>query len=272
MNFPLGILFSVLALFFWGFSDFFIQKSARKFGDWESLFGLSLFGTIIIFPFIFKYLGIIQVFDLIILLGVGISFFVTSLINLEALKRGKLSVVEATGSLEIPVSGFLAFFLLKEGLDLKVIIFIFLLVAGIVLVSLKPHHLKKSAWVEKGVFLAMIGALSMGLTNFMVGFSSRIENPLLTVWFFNVVMLSITFLYLFFNGGLNHFFKDLNSNKKLLLSVSAFDNLAWIFFALATTLVPIVIALAFSEGYIILSALLGIYVNKEKLLTIKKLV
>ena len=34
MVFEIGILFALAALVFWGFGDFLIQRSTRKFGDW----------------------------------------------------------------------------------------------------------------------------------------------------------------------------------------------------------------------------------------------
>lgn len=54
MGIGVGITFAFIAMFCWGFGDFLIQKSTRKFGDWETLLLISLVGVIILFPFIYK--------------------------------------------------------------------------------------------------------------------------------------------------------------------------------------------------------------------------
>lgn len=42
----LGILFAFVAMLFWGFGDFMIQKSTRKIGDWETVFLITFATTI----------------------------------------------------------------------------------------------------------------------------------------------------------------------------------------------------------------------------------
>jgi len=42
----IGVILAVVALFSWGFGDFFIQKSARSLGTWQALFLICLFGAI----------------------------------------------------------------------------------------------------------------------------------------------------------------------------------------------------------------------------------
>ena len=53
MGFELGIIFAFAAMLCWGFGDFLIQKSTRKFGDVETLFFISFFGAVVLFPFVF---------------------------------------------------------------------------------------------------------------------------------------------------------------------------------------------------------------------------
>ena len=52
MGLAIGILFAFAALIFWGFGDFLIQRSTRKFGDWETLFLIATFGAIVLTPFV----------------------------------------------------------------------------------------------------------------------------------------------------------------------------------------------------------------------------
>jgi hypothetical protein len=44
-----GILFALLAMLFFGFGDFLIQRSTRKVGDWETLFLFSILGGVQLF-------------------------------------------------------------------------------------------------------------------------------------------------------------------------------------------------------------------------------
>src|SRR3990167_9067947 len=53
----LGIIFALIALVSWGVGDFFIQRSARKFGDWESIFAIEITGLVVLLPFVFRDLG-----------------------------------------------------------------------------------------------------------------------------------------------------------------------------------------------------------------------
>lgn len=264
----LGIIFALIALVSWGFGDFFIQRSAKKFGDWESLFIIALVGSILLFPFILSDLPNFSQFstrDLVILLFVALSFFASAFINVEALRRGKLAVIESVGAIEIVVASILSFIVIGEKVALSHYFFIALLILGILLVALRPHHFRREAWLEKGAFLAFSGALIMGTTDFMVGFGSRTTNPILTVWIFNIVMLVITFLYLITSGRFTHFQNDLKSHRKLMVGVSILDNLAWLSFAISTLFVPIVVSLVLSESYIILATVLGIFLNRDKL-------
>src|SRR3990167_7795052 len=95
MAFELGITLAFLAMLCWGFGDFLIQKSTRKFGDVETLFLISLFGAIILFPFI--YLNLLEVMQsskqLLILIVTSHLLLVAALLDYKALKHGKLVVV-----------------------------------------------------------------------------------------------------------------------------------------------------------------------------------
>ena len=103
----------------WGFGDFLIQRSIRKIGDWETLFLITFFGVILLLPFAWNDIGIMLTnmgTGFIILVVGGVILFVAALLEFEALKRGKISVVEPAWSLEIPAAGILAFLILGETL------------------------------------------------------------------------------------------------------------------------------------------------------------
>jgi drug/metabolite transporter (DMT)-like permease len=268
MTLTLGIIFALAAMLCWGFGDFLIQKSVRKFGDWETLFFITLFGAIVLLPFVWNdLLEIFSSIDIrfIMLLVASTTLFLAALLEFQSLKIGKISVIEPLWSLEIPVAAVLAFILIKEFPNLQQILAIIFLIIGLVLVSLRSYHLSKHIWLEKGALLSILSAIVMGAANFFVGFGARLSNALVINWFFNVFILIITGVYLLYAGKLSKLIKDAKSSKGFLIGMCLLDNSAWVAFAFAMVLAPISIAVALSESYIIIAVLLGMFVSKEKL-------
>jgi uncharacterized membrane protein len=142
---------------------------------------------------------------------------------------------------------------------------------GLTLVSLKKHHLSKKAWLESGVLLAVGAAALYGLADFLVGFGSRITNPLVVIWFVSLTVTIYTLIYIKFKSGVRKMFRDARRTPGLILSMCVLDNLAWIAYAFAVIFIPITIAVAISENYIALAALLGLFIAGEKLMTHQKI-
>ena len=280
----MGILFAIIALVSWGLGDFLIQKSTRRTKRWPMgllntilnrgeersskwivLFYITFTGAIILTPFIFGKIQLLSWPDIGLLTLVSVVILSAALMEFQALKIGKLSVVEPAFALEIPVTALLAGFLLQEKLNSNQIFLIAVLIIGIFLVSVKDlTNLKKVIW-EKGAGLAVVATLTMGAVNFLVGFSSRQTDPLMTNWFLNVFVAVVSFIYLIKHGQAANTFSYLKENTKLILNTCLFDNLAWIAFAFSMTQIPIAIATGISESYIILAVGLGFVFNKEKL-------
>lgn len=206
-----------------------------------------------------------------LLIIVSTFLFIAALLDFEALKRGKLAIVEPIFAFEVPVSAFLAFFLLNEIIGKFEILLIVILVLGLILLSLRSVHLNKKLWLEKGVLLEASTSIFMGFSNFSVGFASRVTTPLLTNWFLNVYSFLICLFYFICKKRLGNLIRDIKENKGFLLLLSVFDNSAWIFYAIAASLAPIAIVVALSESYIIVSVLLGLILNKERLMRHQKL-
>lgn len=263
-----GILFSVIALVSWGFGDFFIQRSARKFGDWESVFIMSLVGALLLLPFAVSDISIILQLSLgeigIVLLA-SLSFVVSALVSVEALKRGKLSVVSSMSIIEIPIAGVLAYAILQETASPLHWVFVAVVVVGIGFVTVRPHHFRRETWIERGAVLALASALVMSTVDFMIGFGSRVASPVLTIWIANVATVLVAFIYMSVTGRLAHFRKDFRLHARLMLGIGILDNVAWLSFAMATLFIPIVVAVVLSESYVILATILGVFINREKL-------
>lgn len=263
-----GVLLSVSTLLLWSVGDFYIQKSTRLVGIWKSLFFISLFGMVIELPFVWKDAGMILLSPsgLLLLLILGFVVFLAALLDFEALKRGKISVVEPVFGLEIPITVFLGIMSGYDVLSATQLFLIVLIFIGVVLsVMVKgSFHYHRIIW-ERGVFLAVIGTVAMAITNFLTGVGSQTISPLMTIWFINFFMTVATFIYLFFKKEWRSLPNDLYRHSKVILTESLFDNIAWLSYAFAMTLIPISIVTTISQSYIVLTVLLGVSVNKETL-------
>ena len=264
----IGIICALVAMLAWGFGDFLIQRSLRKTGDWETLFIITLFGTIILLPFVWHELPTMFSFKTAtsgILLGAGIMLFLAALAEFEALRRGKLSVIEPTWSLEIPTSILFAFLILGERLSTTQIFIIIALIFGLFLVSYRGQVFTKRFFLERGVVISIFAALLMGAANFFVGWGARETDSLLVNFAVNIFSLVGAGIVLIMQRKFFKAFRDFAKYPRELTLMCVLDNGAWIAFAFAMAYAPIGLAVALSESYIIIAVLLGLFVNKEKL-------
>ena len=261
-----GILLALIAMIGWGFGDFLIQRSTRKFGNWETLFIITFSGAIVLLPFVFSQLiTLAETRTFCILLGASVVILFGALYEFEGFRQGKLSVIEPLLSLEVPVSIVLALFVLGEVLTGMQYGLIALLLLGLVLVSLEKAHVSRKAWLEKGVIIAAAGALLMGVANFGVGFAARESSPLMINWFMSVFLAVVSYTKLRVHGKHRALWQNCWRYRTFLAKMCILDNAAWIAFAYAMVLAPIGIAVALSESYIIIGVILGVYINKDKL-------
>jgi len=263
-----GIVLAFAAMLCWGFGDFFIQKSTRKVGDIEALFLITLIGAIIMLPFVLTRLPqLLQASSLqIMVLGLAcVVILVAAILDFEALKVGKLSIVEPTWSLEIPMSALFAFFILGETINLNQIVLIVILIIGLGLVSFRGGKISKKILLERGFWFAFAGALVMGGANFFMGWGARVTDPIVVNFVTDFFIMVVTGLILVSRGRLFNTFRDFNKNLAVILPMSIADKAAWVAFTFSMVLAPIAVAVALSESYIIIAVIFGIFINKEKL-------
>ena len=266
---PFGIFFAFAALLAWTGGDFFIQRSTRKVGNWETLFFIGAIGLIGIFPFVKDELP--RLFEnpsqLALLFLLSIITLVAALFLFEGVKRGKLAIIEPVFGIELTFTVGFSYVLGGEHLGLGIYGVILLVFVGILLtVVKKSNHLYfHKILFERGVIWAAIGSIGMGLMNYLWGVGSQTISPLLTIWFVHSFLAIACFLYLFTLGKAGSIFNHLRYGASTVIPASIFDNLAWIFYGYAMTFAPISIVTTISESYIALLVLLGIFVNREKI-------
>lgn len=252
----------------WGVGDFLIQKSTRSIGNWETLFIITAFGAVVLLPFVwndFPTLFSDNSYLLKTLTFSGLIIFIAALLEFEALREGKLSVVEPIWSLEIPAAALFAYLIIGETLTTSQMMLIVVLIAGLVAVSFRGGVVRAKHFLEKGALLAVLAAVCMGAANFFMGFSGRAADSLMANFIACLVMAVITIIYIIAKKRTRKMIRDIKEQPRMLLMMSIFDNVAWVAFVAAMTLAPIGIVVALTESYIIIVVILGLIVNKEKL-------
>lgn len=263
-----SVIFAFLAMFCWGVGDFLIQRSTRKIGVPQTLFTIGAIGSLVLLPFVwsdFKFLSSVEVF--VMLFVFGLFTFAVSMINLEALKVGKLSVVEVLLEFELPITVILSAILLKEILSPGLIGLLIVLFFGLILVAMPKLNILKKFVFEHGAGLAILAAIGMGIINFITGYIAITVSPLLSVWFAWAVFTLVCFVYLVRKH--NFRFKDKNNFVRkidfLILLMSLLDTAAWVFFAYAIVGSTLSIATGITESYPAIALILGIFINKENI-------
>src|SRR3989344_6751943 len=264
MIIEISIIFAFLAMICWGFGDFFIQKCARKIGNLESLAYIGIIGTLLLIPFIIKDFNLIfSSYNLFLLFGLGIITFIAAILDFEALKEGKLSIIDVIFEIELPLTIVLSFIFLRESLTSLQFLFIFFILIGIIFTATKSF----SHWrtrLEKGVIFAVLAAIAMSLVNFLTGVSAKEVSPLMAIWVPWIVFSFISMFIIIKRKNAKKFLKDGFKFKSIVVPMAIIDTAAWIFYALALVKEEISIITAITESYPALALFLGVYFNREK--------
>lgn len=265
----MGIFLAIGALISWTVGDFYIQRATKAVGDWKALFFIGFAALIVLTPFVYKDIPLVFANSeaLLILLILSFITLISALFLFEGLKRGKISVIEPTFGLELPVTVILGALIWQEVLDPYIYFIILITFIGILLAVTKNGKRHKKFFLEPGVIFASIGAIGMGLINFLTGVGAQTISPLFTIWFMHSFLAISCFVYLLATGKAGELIQDVKNNPVTIGLQSFFDNAAWILYAFSMSLIPISIATAISESYIAFLVLLGIIVNKDRVQT-----
>lgn len=267
MAFEISILAAFGAMFLWGIGDFFIQRSTRRIGDVESIAFISIIGALGLFPFVLPELPLFFTFPNIVLLSfVGLVGFVVAIINLEALKEGKLSIIDVLLEIELPITAVLGFMFFRESISLAQTGIISLVFVGIVMISVDSFSFKRHKRLEKGVLLAVITAAGMAVLNFLTAYGSKEVSPLMVIWLPWVVIAIISLFFIGRREGFRRFSKNGFRFERLVLVMGVIDTLGWLSYAVALQVNTLTIATAISESYPAIALFMGIWLNREKIL------
>ncbi|MBI4209917.1 MAG: DMT family transporter [Candidatus Diapherotrites archaeon] len=255
------------AMLCWGIGDFLIQKSVRKIGDIETLAFIGIVGAVGLLPFIAQDFHKLSQGNVLFLAGIGIVTFIVAVLNFEALKQGKLSVVEVILELELPVTVILGFIFLRESLTLAQLAVISTVFIGIMLMAtrhLSIGHFARN--LERGAMIAGASAIGMGLVNFLTGVGAKGISPIMVIWVPWIGFTALCLAYLWKKGALRELLSNASKYPALLAATGAFDTAAWLLFAIAVSGSQISLIIGVTESYPAIAIALGVWLNKESVM------
>ncbi|MCR4280240.1 MAG: DMT family transporter [Candidatus Komeilibacteria bacterium] len=265
-------LLALGAMIFWGFGDFFIQRSVKRVGNVQTLFIIGVIGLAILTPFVWSEIyKILTPSNIILVSALGLVTYLAAVSQFRAYEEGKLSVVEVLLSFELPLTIVLGVLFFQESLNLAQIMLILLVIAGIIMVSIRRQHrllkimLIKVKVLEKGVLLAALAIVTITLVNFLTALSAKQITPLLAIWAPWVIFTVISFVYLAVRGRFQKLSKQFKKSWPLLLATGVVDTLAWLLFAIVVSTNNLSVTMAITESYPAIAVYLGLKYNREKL-------
>jgi drug/metabolite transporter (DMT)-like permease len=266
-----GVFAAIVALLAWGGVDFLIQRESRRLGIWNTLFFIAFIGSVTLLPFVWHDLPILLSLpaqSLWLLVGVAVVMAITSAWDSEALKNGKLAVMEPVLSAELPLAAILTAALWNESIGFVGWMLIIAIFSGIVL-TVTEHHKQlhyHRRLLERGVAYAMATALCTAFLDLLVGAASQqTTSPLLTIWVMWTFGWIVWLGYIIRRGQAHTLLTNLRRDTAAILSVGVLDTIGWGAFAVSTLTIPIAITTAISEAYIVLTIFLGFFINHERI-------
>lgn len=254
------------AMFCWGFGDFFIQRTVKRVGTLEALALIGIVGSVALLPFVLKDLPLLFAPRNLLLLGcLGIATFLTAVLNFEALRAGKLAVVEILLTLELPLTILLSIIIFNESLTIVQAIVIAAVFLGIVLLSLQSSPFGQHLRWEHGVLLGLLTALLYSFINFLTAAASRQTTPLLAVWLPWVIFTILSFVAIWQRHGFRAMLIHTEKWHWLVAAMGLFDTVAWVCYALATHVGEVSVVTAITESYPVIALLLGVWLNRSEL-------
>ncbi|MDO9509817.1 MAG: EamA family transporter, partial [Candidatus Magasanikbacteria bacterium] len=163
----------------------------------------------------------------------------------------------------------------QEKLNLQQSLLTALIFCGIFLATLKAPQSKfmtffsGKTWIEKGVFFAIGAVLVISLINFFTVSNARLTSPLLAIWFPWTILAVSSLTFIFLKKDYRRSFLNLKKNFPIVLLMCIANCIAWVSFSYSSTKINFSILSAIALAYPLIAILLGIFVNKEKIIRIQ---
>lgn len=266
------LVFSLICMFGWGIENFLVAKFSRTINPVQSAFVVQFYALILTVFFIPVFYQPPSTFQLAYPVFFGIVTGVSLLIFCKSLKEGNVSIVMPIISSWFLITSFLGFIIFKESFGTTKIFSLFLVLIGVVFLSINWKSIKKSTknLLSAGVPGALIVALLWGVQNFGLGYFGRITNwyyATLSSRFFSVIALFFILKYL-----KQHVEIDLRKLPwKMLLVIVILDFISYTCYNLAVSKFDVSFVSVIASSSPIISVALAIYFFKEKTYLLQKM-
>lgn len=275
MGLDLAILFSFLAMLFWGVGDFFVQKAVLKIGYLEALLWINVVASLGLLPLVVKDIPLMWKLENIIpVLLITIANIIFSLLLLKAYSKGKLSVIDVILLGELPITIVFGIIFFRERLSFLQLIIIVIIIFGVFLISRSPKSFwqkikdffwgAKISW-EKGLLFALLAVIFSGTYNFLTAFNAREISPIMAVWAPWTISSFVLFGAVAYKKKLKKFWRQSLKHKKVILLAGIIDTSAWVFYSSAVALRDISIITAIVVGYAVIALFLDAKFNRQKI-------
>ncbi|MBI3954831.1 DMT family transporter [Candidatus Gottesmanbacteria bacterium] len=272
----MAILFALMSMFFWGLALFLAAIASRKIGNILTLFWMQIFGFVIgSIYFLFgpnlvnlnlltPFIPILAVFALLQVIGT-LGYY-------KGMIKGQVSLVSPLGASYGLITAVLSIVFLKEVLRLNQIIAIFLIIVGIIIlsISLKDVIKNKSIQLLTGTKEGIIAMLGWGVSLFLLIFPSKYLGWFLPAIFSRLLMILILLAYILYSK-LTIFPKEQKLPFKLLIFIGLFDMLAFFSYSLGVSKGFGSIIGPVSSASTLVTIFLGLIFLKEKL-SVRKII
>ncbi|MBI4210478.1 MAG: EamA family transporter [Candidatus Diapherotrites archaeon] len=264
MSYAILAAFAVMLL--WGAADYLIQKLCRIIGNLETLLLIDLTAAVLLLPLVLHDIASLTTASIPLMLTLGAIGWLSGIVSFEALRAGKLSVIDAVLVMELPFTIILGIMFFGDAIGTAQWALIAAVIAGTALVSLETLDARRIfGKVEKGAALALLAALIFAAMNFLTAAASRQASPAIAIWFPWTVSALLSGALLWRQKRLQAMPAKVASSMKLSAATALTAVLGWLLYAAAVSGGELSIITAITEGYVAVAVLLGVSANREKL-------
>lgn len=266
----MAILYALMSMIFWGLALFLAAVASRKIGNVLTLFWMQIFGFVVgCFYFLFSPTNLNPQLlpQFIPVLGaIAILQAAGALAYYKGMEKGQVTLVSPLGASYSLVTALLSVIFLKEVLRFNQVAALFLIIAGMVIISMSFKDLikNKSLQVLTGTKEGIIAMLGWGISLFLLIFPSKELGWFLPSLTFRFLIICFLLLYILYSR-IPIVPKTQKLPLKLLIAIGIFDILAFFSYSLGVTSGYGSIVAPVSSASTLVTIFLGILFLKEKI-------
>lgn len=264
MNIAQGVIFGLLAMFFYGVGNAIAKVPISQIGSRKTIFfrNTSIVVILLSITLIFRdkitldpmYIGIAAL--------VGIAGYVPMFYLFKAIKVGKLGVIMPVANSSVIFTILLSIIFYSETLSITQIVAVMMIIAGIIIYSIDFKDLKNSHLfkLSSGLPYALVTCVGWGFFAFLFKIPVTVLGPILTSLILESVVLISSFIHL--KGDIK---LPRKTSLAPLIMNGVFGAFATLSFALGVQVSLVSIVAAITGANPLIAALYGIIFYKEKL-------